>query len=658
IEQQIGLAELRAAVASDQKLAAPAEASRSDKLHEQISWLQKTAGRILRAVPLHAHEAARGPLDALELVRSRPEASTIREAPVEVIAARFREWVADERGRPVRARYELALMFAIRDALRAGTVWRPRSRRYADPATFLMPIGQWQAERDELAVTLRRPLRAEPRLAELQAEQEAAVRGLQRAVDQNAGVRLESGEVIADRPDRLWLPPEVAWLDDQIEQRIPLVELVDPLVEIERWIGFSEHFVHAGGARRRMPDFVSRLFAVLIAYATNLGLHGIASKSSFTYPQLAQLSDWYLTEEALRAAIADIIEYQCQLGLAGSFGDGTFSMSDAQRLEAGAKDALSAARALEFGYRRGGVALLSWVSDQYALYGAKIVTLAGRESTYTLDEIVHNPLLEIERHTTDTYGSTDLLFAIFDLLDKTFHPRIRDLESHVDYRVGPGQPHLEVDRALLRKRSARPAIIVERWEEMCRAADSLKRGYVTPSELISRLQAQPQQNPLAEALVEYGRILRTNHGLWWRADEILRREVGLMLNKGEKFHGLRDHIRFGRQGQTRTSSREQHELTALCLQLVMCAVTCWNTRYETAIIERLERDGHPVGPVARAHISPARFAHINQHGRYHFNRRGPTDGRLRRLRPANIQRHGGGQPAANTSTRSHHANGD
>jgi TnpA family transposase len=29
--------------------------------------------------------------------------------------------------------------------------------------------------------------------------------------------------------------------------------------------------------------------------------------------------------------------------------------------------------------------------------------------------------------------------------------------------------------------------------------------------LISRLQAQPQQNPLAEALIEYGRILRTNH---------------------------------------------------------------------------------------------------------------------------------------------------
>jgi hypothetical protein len=31
-------------------------------------------------------------------------------------------------------------------------------------------------------------------------------------------------------------------------------------------------------------------------------------------------------------------------------------------------------------------------------------------------------------------------------------------------------------------------------------------------------------------------MLRTNHGLWWRADPLLRRDVGAMLNKGEKVH--------------------------------------------------------------------------------------------------------------------------
>ena len=106
-----------------------------------------------------------------------------------------------------------------------------------------------------------------------------------------------------------------------------------------------------------------------------------------------------------------------------------------------------------------------------------------------------------------------------------------------------------------------------------------------------------------------------------------------MLNKGEKVNYLRDHVRFARQGQTRTSSRETYELTTLCLALVMNAIMCWNTRYEMAIIDRLEREDRPVGTIAREHISAARFAHINQHGRYHFHRRGPGDGKLRRLRP-------------------------
>ncbi|HEY5262074.1 MAG TPA: Tn3 family transposase, partial [Solirubrobacteraceae bacterium] len=200
-------------------------------------------------------------------------------------------------------------------------------------------------------------------------------------------------------------------------------------------------------------------------------------------------------------------------------------------------------------------------------------------------------------------------------------------------------------------------IIIERWDEMQRAAASLIHGWVTPSMLISRLQAQPQQNPLAEALIEYGRILRTNHGLWWRADPLLRRDVGAMLNKGEKVHDLRQHIRFGRQGQTHTSNREQHELTALCLALVMNCITSWSARYQTAIIDRLEREQHPVSATARAHISAVRYAHVNQHGRYRFNRRGPANGRLRRLRPANINRLHGGDLASATQNKAER-NGD
>ena len=40
-------------------------------------------------------------------------------------------------------------------------------------------------------------------------------------------------------------------------------------------------------------------------------------------------------------------------------------------------------------------------------------------------------------------------------------------------------------------------------------AGSLKRGYVTASLLISRLQAYPRQGQLTKLLQEYGRLIKT-----------------------------------------------------------------------------------------------------------------------------------------------------
>jgi hypothetical protein len=48
-------------------------------------------------------------------------------------------------GRVQRTRYELCLWFLARDALRAGRLYRPIGRRYADAAGFLMPADRGAA---------------------------------------------------------------------------------------------------------------------------------------------------------------------------------------------------------------------------------------------------------------------------------------------------------------------------------------------------------------------------------------------------------------------------------------------------------------------------------------------------------------------------------
>jgi TnpA family transposase len=51
--------------------------------------------------------------------------------------------------------------------------------------------------------------------------------------------------------------------------------------------------------------------------------------------------------------------------------------------------------------------------------------------------------------------------------------------------------------------------ILRNWDDLLRVAGSLKRGWVTASLLIGKLQSYPRKNRLTRALQEYGRLVKT-----------------------------------------------------------------------------------------------------------------------------------------------------
>jgi hypothetical protein len=54
------------------------------------------------------------------------------------------------------------------------------------------------------------------------------------------------------------------------------------------------------------------------------------------------------------------------------------------------------------------------------------------------------------------------------------------------------------------------------------------------------------------------------------------------------------------------------------LNLVTNAVIVWNTVSMGAVIQRLKAKGERIDPEDLAHLSPARYEHINPYGRYQF----------------------------------------
>jgi TnpA family transposase len=143
--------------------------------------------------------------------------------------------------------------------------------------------------------------------------------------------------------------------------------------------------------------------------------------------------------------------------------------------------------------------------------GTQIIVSTERDATFTLDEILGNTTeLPIVEHTTDSHGQTLATFALFDLVGLRLSPRIAKLVEKQLWRAHPMAQYRRCPRAgpLLRDH-AQVDLIAEHWDDLLRVGGSLKRGHVSAALLIARLQAGSRQHPLAKAMLEYGKLLRT-----------------------------------------------------------------------------------------------------------------------------------------------------
>jgi hypothetical protein len=378
---EIGLERPRAAAAVKAGELPPIEEQQLDKVHGSYSHLRRGIQAVLDAVALRGATSADDQLLAA-LKRVQEVGGRFVDEPVELLPRMWRTWVLDADGRVQRTRFELGLWFAARDALRAGRLFRPIGRRYADPAGFL-PAGRWQADRHELAVTFGRPLDAEERLLELERDQQQALRGLQAAVDAGDGVRLVGDRLELAQPDALDESPAAVRLRAHLDRLMPHIDIPDLLAEVEGWTGFTGQLTHAGGATPRIADLQQHLHAALLASGLNLGPTRMAECCPLSYRQLAWATEWYLGDEQLQAANDVLVDYLHQLQLAAHWGTGAFSSSDGQRFPARGRAATADAMAREFGFRRGALNLVNWVSDQYSQYGTKVVSVAEREAINT-----------------------------------------------------------------------------------------------------------------------------------------------------------------------------------------------------------------------------------------------------------------------------------
>jgi hypothetical protein len=154
-----------------------------------------------------------------------------------------------------------------------------------------------------------------------------------------------------------------------------------------------------------------------------------------------------------------------------------------------------------------------------------------------------------------------------------------------------------IDSRRVRRRTTRPRSGDKRNAILAAATGIIsEQGLSAPTAKIARAAGVADGSSLALALREIGRIERTLFMLARLEDPALRRRVTAGLNKGEARNSLARAVFFNRLGEIRDRSFENQRHRASGLNLVVAAITLWNTVYIERATEQMAKYGSSIPP--------------------------------------------------------------
>lgn len=137
---------------------------------------------------------------------------------------------------------------------------------------------------------------------------------------------------------------------------------------------------------------------------------------------------------------------------------------------------------------------------------------------------------------TGTVAYSDVVFGLFWLLGYRSSPRLADIGGARLWRIDRKADYGAFNR--LSRNKVDTDLIIAAWPDLLRLAGSLELGRIKADAVMRILQVKERLTPLARALAELGRIIKTIHVLDYVDDADKRRRILVQLNKQEFRHRL------------------------------------------------------------------------------------------------------------------------
>lgn len=612
------------------RLVRPMDYDYLDLLSTRYSYLRKYTPTLLDSLEFRSTKAAEPLLRSIDVLRDinkNGKRKVPEDAPLDFVPKRWQKHVYDDDGTINRQYYEMAALTELKNHIRSGDIWVVGSRLHKDFEEYLISKDEW-LQAKEVGTRLAITLSSEEYIAERTEALHHRLTWISNNLNSLEGISADKEKIRVDRLERD-TPEEARSFSLSLYDMLPRIKLTDLLMEVASWTEFDEQFIHGSTNRPPKGEEKAILMAALMAMGTNIGLTKMADATpDITYHQLANAAQWRLYEDAMTRAQAKLVNFQHRLTLASYWGDGTTSSSDGMRVPIGVSS-LHADSNPHYGSGKGAT-IYRFVGDQYASFYTKVINTNARDAVHVIDGLLHHESdLRIEEHYTDTAGYTDQVFGLSHILGFRFAPRLRDLADSKLYTIDQSSNYPKIE-AMLRGR-INTKIIMDNYDDVLQLAHSIREGKVSGALIMGKLGSYARQNKVATALREMGRIEKTIFVLDYLSNEALRRRIQRGLNKGEAMNGLARALFFGKRGELRERGLQDQLQRASALNILINAISVWNTVYLTEAANILQSKGLLREDLLQ-HISPLGWEHINFLGEYTFDlKRIPGHNTLRPL---------------------------
>jgi TnpA family transposase len=595
---------------------------------QRFTYLRQFAPALLASLEFRTPDDQSSNLvHGIQLLRDLNEANKRKlpdDAPLGFIPKALRPFVEADEGTVNKRAWECALLAAIRDDIRAGNIFVQKSKRFGRFDNFFISDATWHTMRAGFFERAGLPATATDVPGYLTKRLNLAYDNFLESLPQNTYAQVDEdgwhlstdpGEKL-DADSKKQLDELHNWLSDNLRQ----IKLPELLIEVDNELQFTHTFMTPTQQDTRMADQVCAILATIMAHGCNIGPFTMSRLTEgVPYTQIKQITDWQLTEEAQKQALAQLVKATSRLDVTQAWGEGKTSSSDAQRFRLRSKVLQRTYShrindyALEFYY---------FVADNYAPFYSTAIECKDRDAAYVLDGLLYNESdLALEEHYTDTHGYTEINFAAFAMLGRRFSPRIRGIQKQRIYRIDKEKDYGALAPLVKpRDRIIHLDWVTDQWDRMGHFYASLESGHATASTALKRLVGYSGKNHFYRANRELGRVFKTEHILRVMSDPLARQQMRRGLLKSEEMNALARQVAYGKQGTLTTRELEEQKNTSSCLTLIMACVIYWQAKEINRVILECDPEGAGIDLSLLEHISPIGWDNVLLYGEYVLNR--------------------------------------